>query len=896
MARTLLDNNAIENTSIKLIKLNEDITSILDKIKDLTFTTTIDNSSSDSQFPSAKAVYDQVELLYNSISSTNSVISGIQTVLTQLNTKINTNTSNISDNSTAITTLDNKVNTEVANINTELTTLNDNLSALSTTVTNNYTSLSNLINTNVESLNNTITTNHTEFTEFVNTHNTEYNALVTRVNNLGENVAGIQSNINTIKSDINTITTNLTALTTKVGTIESNLTTLSSDVEYFDISITLGDASDNYNYDATLDKTHTEILSAISNNKKKIRILLNGETFYPTNTIVVPDNSIMFRCLYNSELIMVSSNSDNTAIVSLLSYLNIGNIITSPHNTYEDTQVLSASLANKINYYLVNITSIENLSLVTGYTNYYSGTCTLDKTFNELLEAINNKYNIQIYFSPYTSYCKVSTYVKNNSIIELSFILDRAFFKISYIKSTNKITITQYNISDVTDSISGDNINAISSGAVYNLKTDLESKISSIAGYVKPFIITVARNGSTREYEVVGGIDVNEVQNALNAHNLILLKDDTKVMPLTQAFGTVEEGITLQFFSIYGDGNEHSEYIISVVGYEVTVDYYDYMYATYDQIVSEETKRKAADQTLQSNIDKKIFYIDYSLTIDGVYSSNVKGIDVANAVRNKNIILLRRDDGLVSFPSTVNVEVDYIDIYWNNGPNDEGLWACVEFIWNDLNSLPEITEYENLIWSQKQDKLISGTNIKTINGESILGSGNLVVGVSTIQAGKGVRSEVFNGIEPANASGIYSHVEGVVSSRATGFAAHAEGLSQANGDYSHSEGDTVVANGAASHAEGRGTVATRQSSHAEGDYNVQDDATIHSVGIGTSTTHKDAHRITYDGKHYIIGIGGFDGTKATANLTNEKDLATVINGYETRIAALERALAGIKSN
>ena len=472
MARTLLDNNAIENNSIKLIKLNDDITSILDKIKDLTFTTTIDNSSSDSQFPSAKAVYDQVELLYNSISSTNNVISGIQNVLTQLNTKINTNTSNISDNSTAITTLDNKVNTEVANINTELTTLNDNLSALSTTVTNNYTSLSNLINTNVESLNNTITANYTE-----------YSNLVTRVNNLGENVAGIQSNINTIKSDINTITTNLTALTTKVGTIESNLTTLSSDVEYFDINVTLGDASDNYNYNATLDKTNTEILSAISNNKKKIRILLNGETFYPINTSVWSDNSIMFRCLYNSELITVLSNSDNTAIVSLLSYLNIGNIITLPHTTYDDTNVLSASLADKINYYLVNVTSID-LILVTGYTNYYSGTCTLDKTFNELLEAINNKYNIQIYFSSYNSYCKVSTYVKDNSIIELSFILDRTFSKIEYIKSTNKITITQYSISDVTTSISNDNVNAISSGAVYNLKTDLESKISSIKSYV----------------------------------------------------------------------------------------------------------------------------------------------------------------------------------------------------------------------------------------------------------------------------------------------------------------------------------------------------------------------------------------------------------------------------
>lgn len=473
MARTLLDNDAIQNTSIKLIKLNEDITSILDKIKDLTFTITIDNSSSDSQFPSAKAVYDQVELLYNSISSTNSVISEIQTVLTQLNTKIDTNANNISDNSTAITTLDNKVNTEVANINTELNTLTDNLSALSTTVANNYTSLSNLINTNVESLNNTIDSNYVEFTDYVQAHSDDYNSLVTRINSLGGNVASIQSNINTI-------TTNLTDLITKVGTIESNLTTLSSDVEYFDINVTLGNASDDYNYNATLDKTHTEILSVLSNNKKKIRILLTKETFYPTNILVRPDNSIVFRCLYNSELIMVSSNSDNTAIVSLLPYLNTTNIITSPYNTYEDTQVLSASLADKINYYLVNITSIENLSLVTGYTNHYSGTCTLDKTFNELLEAINNKYNIQIYFPPYNSYCKVSTYVKDNSVIELSFILDRAFFKISYIKSTNKITITQYNISDVTNSISNDDSNAISSGAVYNLKTDLESKISSI--------------------------------------------------------------------------------------------------------------------------------------------------------------------------------------------------------------------------------------------------------------------------------------------------------------------------------------------------------------------------------------------------------------------------------
>ena len=211
---------------------------------------------------------------------------------------------------------------------------------------------------------------------------------------------------------------------------------------------------------------------------------------------------------------------------------------------------------------------------------------------------------------------------------------------------------------------------------------------------------------------------------------------------------------------------------------------------------------------------------------------------------------------------------------------------------------------------KKQDKLISGTNIKTINGESILGSGDLPVGVPTIQAGTGIGAEAFNGIPPEYASGERAHVEGE-DSDASGYAAHAEGFStiaagynshaegnatEANGDQSHAEGGGGIANGVYSHAEGENTVAMRQASHAEGVLNVEDDAAIHQVGIGASAIRKDAHRITYDGKHYILGIGGFDGTKSTGNLTNEKDLATVINGYETRISALETALAGLKSN
>lgn len=198
---------------------------------------------------------------------------------------------------------------------------------------------------------------------------------------------------------------------------------------------------------------------------------------------------------------------------------------------------------------------------------------------------------------------------------------------------------------------------------------------------------------------------------------------------------------------------------------------------------------------------------------------------------------------------------------------------------------------------KKQDTLESGKNIKTINGESVLGGGDLAVsgGLPTIRAGIAPNAEVFNGIAPESASGERSHAEGE-DSLAEGYASHAEGFSTdaqgygahaegnssiAIGDASHAEGDGSVANGLHSHAEGDNTVATRRASHAEGVLNVEDGAAIHQVGIGGASARKDAHRITYDGKHYIPGIGGFDGTKATQDLTNEKDLATVISELES---------------
>lgn len=125
------------------------------------------------------------------------------------------------------------------------------------------------------------------------------------------------------------------------------------------------------------------------------------------------------------------------------------------------------------------------------------------------------------------------------------------------------------------------------------------------------------------------------------------------------------------------------------------------------------------------------------------------------------------------------------------------------------------------------------------------------------------------------ALGKCSHAEGA---ETTAFKpnSHAEGKStQAAGECSHAEGIGTQAHGRGSHAEGYGTFAPGiDGAHAEGKYNFTDHNFIHAVGIGTSDTdRKDAHTITLDGKHYIYGVGGYDGT----NINAAKDVANVIN-------------------
>ena len=125
--------------------------------------------------------------------------------------------------------------------------------------------------------------------------------------------------------------------------------------------------------------------------------------------------------------------------------------------------------------------------------------------------------------------------------------------------------------------------------------------------------------------------------------------------------------------------------------------------------------------------------------------------------------------------------------------------------------------------------------------------------------------------------------------KAPGSYSHAEGFdTNAVGSYSHAEGFDTNAVGKYSHAEGYYTRTSSQSEHAEGSFNKsyssEDDSVrvIHSIGIGTfEQDRKNAHEIKFNGDHYVYGLGGYDGTNATADTT--QTLQEVINSKQATI-------------
>ena len=118
----------------------------------------------------------------------------------------------------------------------------------------------------------------------------------------------------------------------------------------------------------------------------------------------------------------------------------------------------------------------------------------------------------------------------------------------------------------------------------------------------------------------------------------------------------------------------------------------------------------------------------------GTYSKPSGGIpksDLASAVQTS---LGKADTALQSYTEQYKGTVTGVKI---NGTTKNPSSGVV-----DLGTV--ITSHQDI--SGKQDKLVSGTNIKTINGTSILGSGNIVIeGGGSSSGGSGAYAEVNHG-------------------------------------------------------------------------------------------------------------------------------------------------------
>jgi len=201
--------------------------------------------------------------------------------------------------------------------------------------------------------------------------------------------------------------------------------------------------------------------------------------------------------------------------------------------------------------------------------------------------------------------------------------------------------------------------------------------------------------------------------------------------------------------------------------------------------------------------------------------------------------------------------------------------------------------------SSKQDTLVSGTNIKTINNTSLLGSGNISIsgGISNLEDGTETGSLQQIGNNEASGSysfaigynstarDDYSHAEGN-DTLANAVAAHAEGIStMANGDYSHAEGNGAVAGGEGSHVEGYHTMAGSDYQHISGKYNIVDAHDVYAQIVGNGTSHvnrSNAYTLDWDGNGIFAGSLTMNGNQPVATTS---DIATKLDTSKVKSAS-----------
>ncbi len=149
----------------------------------------------------------------------------------------------------------------------------------------------------------------------------------------------------------------------------------------------------------------------------------------------------------------------------------------------------------------------------------------------------------------------------------------------------------------------------------------------------------------------------------------------------------------------------------------------------------------------------------------------------------------------------------------------------------------------NTDWNSESgfSQLINKPEFKTINGEEIIGEGDLVINVIPLwKSGTGSYS-ITTVDGDNNASGGKSMAVGHQTT-ASSYASYAEGsFTQSSGNNSHAEGNETVSSSSASHSEGYQTSAEGPYSHAEGQATKAIGTGSHSQGYKTTANGNYSH-------------------------------------------------------
>lgn len=208
----------------------------------------------------------------------------------------------------------------------------------------------------------------------------------------------------------------------------------------------------------------------------------------------------------------------------------------------------------------------------------------------------------------------------------------------------------------------------------------------------------------------------------------------------------------------------------------------DGIYGTFDNWYKREYIGKTTDAsgstsiTINDMVSNSGFYSYYGGTL------NDKTITYVSAIPGTNTILYQKTQ-YTDIPITDTTLIDQLNNIYNNAHSyndvtnitttyesgNEQMYLDIEALAKGEASgteidptvpshVKEITQQNITDWNDKQDELVSGTNIKTINNESILGSGNIEIqGGSSYTAGTNIEitnENVINNIIP------YTSLEG----------------------------------------------------------------------------------------------------------------------------------------